>query len=51
MRGTVKDSAREFVTFRLVLGILRSDTEMSWRYREITSSSFGYNKYLRWNAK
>ena len=20
---------------------------MSWRYREITSSSFGYNKYLR----
>ena len=26
----VKDWARKFVTFRLVLGILRSDTEISW---------------------
>ena len=39
-RGTGKDSTRKFVT-------LRSDTGMNWTYSEITSSSFGYNKYLR----
>ena len=41
-RGTGKDWARKLVTFRLVLGIWGSDTEMSSRYREITLSSFGY---------
>ena len=46
-----KDSARKFVTCRLVMGIRRSDTEMSWRYREITSSFLGFNKYLRRSSK
>ena len=50
-RVTEKDSARKFVTFGLVLGIWRSDTGMSWRYRNISSCSFGYNKYLRGRAQ
>ena len=50
------DSARKFVTFRLflVFDVVTQEwvgAEACWRYREITSSSFGYNKYLRRSAK
>ena len=44
-RGTGKDGAGKFV-----LGISLSDRN-EFKIREITSSSFGYNKYLRRSAK
>ena len=43
-QGTVKDSARKFVTFQPALGIWRNEPGVSSRYQEITSSSFSYNK-------
>ena len=35
----------KIVTFRLVSAISRSETGITSKYLEITSSSFGYNKY------